>query len=456
MRSTTCSARGLSEATIRRFGLGWSGPGRGALAADLAREGVDPTLMEAAGLLRPDPDGGRAREMFYERLMFPIRDRAGRPISFGGRILGDGQPKYLNGPETALFSKRHGLYGLDLARAARDRRVVVVEGYMDVIALHQAGFAGAVAPLGTALTEEQLAELWRLSPLPVLSFDGDPAGRRAAMRAANLALPLLGPDRSLAFAALPEGEDPDSLMRRQGPAALGAVLDKARPLVEMLFDWLRESAGGSGPEQRAALRARIDDAARRIPDRALSAEYRRALLDRFFAERRSRNGGRPKPVPPRPAISETATRAERGRILTAALLAHPGLLRDVEHAFTEVALPADCARLRAALLDWAEQADVLDSAGLTNHLTISGLMAEAKQIRALAPAFARADAMPSEAEAGWWHIFGLMNLPRLLEERAAAQQAAGADMNAATQHRLIALNLALDRVTAAEPEDPGF
>ena len=153
-----------------------------------------------------------AFELFSQRVMFPIRDRRGKIISFGGRLLGSGQPKYVNGPETAVFSKRRNLYGLDLARdgVRNGGTLVVVEGYMDVIATAQAGFTAAVAPLGTALTNEQLEELWRVSPCPVLCFDGDAAGARAAARAMELALPMLTPERSLKFATLPDGDDPDS------------------------------------------------------------------------------------------------------------------------------------------------------------------------------------------------------------------------------------------------------
>jgi DNA primase len=447
--------RGLGEATIRRFGLGWSGPGRGALIADLAREGVEPALMAEAGLTRADPDGGRVRELFFERVMFPIRDRAGKVISFGGRILGDGQPKYVNGPETALFSKRRTLYALDLARATRGAEIVLVEGYLDVIALHQAGFAGAVAPLGTALTEDQLAELWRLSPAPILCFDGDAAGRRAALRAVELALPRLAHDRSLRFAMLPEGEDPDTLVRRQGPGAMRAVLDAARPLAETLFDLLREATGDRTPEQRAALRRRINEAARLIPDRDLSKEYGKALWDRLYPSRRM---ARSATATTRPGISKDATRAEQGRILTAVLLAHPALLRDVEYAFAEIELPVFCDRLRKSLLAWVDHADVLDSPGLMTHLTSSGLWAEAERIGAAMPLslpnFACASAMPKDAEAGWWHIFELMNLGRLREEIIAAQQAAATNLNEDTQQRLVALNEALQRVMASELEEP--
>jgi DNA primase len=181
--------RGLTEETIRRFGLGWSGEGRGALASELARDGITQDLLVESGLMRTDEGTDRTFDLFFNRVMFPIRDRRGRVISFGGRTLGDGQPKYVNGPETPLFSKRRTLYALDLAREAvrSGASLVVVEGYMDVIALAQAGFGAAVAPLGTALTEEQLEELWRLSPSPILCFDGDAAGARAAARAAELA-----------------------------------------------------------------------------------------------------------------------------------------------------------------------------------------------------------------------------------------------------------------------------
>ena len=206
--------------------------------------------------MRRDDETGRAFDLFFNRVMFPIRDRRGRVISFGGRILGDGQPKYVNGPETALFSKRRTLYALDLAREAvrGGAPLVVVEGYMDVIALAQAGIGGAVAPLGTALTEEQLEELWRLAPAPILCFDGDAAGSRAAARAAELALPLLAPDRTLRFATLPAGEDPDTLVaaRARDGDARGAGR-RPRPLADALYDLLREAGGEATPEQRAAL-----------------------------------------------------------------------------------------------------------------------------------------------------------------------------------------------------------
>lgn len=450
--------RGLSEDTIRRFGLGWSGEGRGALAADLGRDGITPDQLVDAGLMRRDEETGRAFDLFFNRVMFPIRDRRGRVISFGGRILDDGQPKYVNGPETPLFSKRRTLYALDLAREAvrSGAPPVVVEGYMDVIALAQAGIGGAVAPLGTALTEEQLEVLWRLAPAPILCFDGDAAGSRATARAAELALPLLAPDRTLRLARLPSGEDPDTLVRRQGADGMRAVLSSATPLAEALYDLLRETGGETTPEQRAAFRARLEAAARRIPDRTLASEYRRTLLDRFFT---GRGAGRRAPAArslarPRPAADTVAT--ERLRILTAILLRHPILLRDVEHAYDGLDLPHPLDAVRTALQEWAETAEILDTHVLMTHLTSSGLQAEADQVLATVPvplpACASLAAMPAEAAAGWWHIFGFLNVQRLVEEIALAKAAFEKDPTVQSQNRLQALKATLNKVNSGEPD----
>jgi len=400
--------------------------------------------------------------------MFPIRDRRGQVISFGGRILGDGQPKYLNGPETALFSKRRTLYGLDRAReAARGgASLVLVEGYMDVIALHQAGMKGAVAPLGTALTGEQFEELWRLTPAPILCFDGDAAGARAAFRAAELALPMLSPERTLCLATLPNGQDPDTLVRRDGIGALQAVLDAARPLSEALYDLLRE-AGDATPEQRAAFRSRLEAAAGHIPDRTLAAEYRRALLDRYFREHRradyrrgevAKQGAKPprhRP-PPRPLPNSDAVAQERERILTAILLRHPSLLHDVGDAFSRLELPPRLRKLREAILNWADRADAPDSAALIAHLTTSGFEPEIEHVLAQAPvplpACATLAVTPAEAEAGWWQIFGFRNVEHLREEVGQARTAFTQDPTPQTQRRLIALTTALDKVASGEPD----
>lgn len=434
-------ARGIGADAITRFGLGWSGAGRGGLAAALAPQGIGPALLAEAGLLRgADP----AAEFFYQRLMFPIRDRRGRTISFGGRTLGDGQPKYLNGPETPVFSKRRALYGLDLARAGlrQGAKLVVVEGYMDVIALHQGGFTGAVAPLGTALSEDHLEALWRLSPAPILCFDGDAAGSRAAARTAELALPHLGPERSLLIASLPGTEDPDSLLRGQGSAAMQAVLDAARPLHVVLFDLLREQGVADTPEGKAAFRARLEAAAARIGDKGLAGEYRRALLDRLFASQR-RGAKVPARRMVRPVPQAPVADAERARILTAILLHHPDLVADVEEAWYGLDLPPAYANLREQISAWAAATEALDSAGLIAHLKLSGHTTQLDQVLAAKdyplPACADVAAMPVEAEAGWWHMFGLINRGQLEAELVTAQRDFAQRADQASQRRLVAL-----------------
>ena len=349
--------RGLSDETIREFGLGWSGDGRGGLITALGAASVEPGRLGEAGLLQAREDGA-VRELFYNRVMFPIRDRRGRTISFGGRGLGDAKPKYINGPESPVYSKGRTLYALDRAReGARRGPVVVVEGYMDVIALHQAGFAGAVAPLGTALTTQQLELLWRLGDAPVLCFDGDAAGARAAARAAETALPLLDPSRTLRFAVLPAREDPDSLVRRGGPAAFEAILQQARPLSAALFDMLRDRGSAADtPEARTAFMVRLDAAAGQIQDKGLAAEYRRTLRDRAYAERQAMRrspGGKPaKPPLPHAPILPGAVIAERHRTLLAILLLHPDILADVAEALANLPLAPGLAALRQALLQW--------------------------------------------------------------------------------------------------------
>jgi DNA primase len=462
--------RGLTDETIARFGLGWSGDGRGALVSALAGSGIaQPQLLEA-GLLRVGEDGEIRGELFFNRVMFPIRDRRARIISFGGRILGDGQPKYVNGPETELFSKRRTLYGLDVAREAsrQGAEVVAVEGYMDVIALHQAGFGAAVAPLGTALTTEQLEELWRLSPTPVLCFDGDAAGARAAVRAAEAALPALAPDRSIRIATLPAGDDPDSLVRAKGQDGFAAILAAARPLGEALFDLLRTSGGDSTPEQRAAFRNRLVAAAGRIQDKTLAAEYRRALLDRFFESGRrpsqagtDRRGGKFRPGPPpvrigpRPTPGADAANATRAYTLTAIILRHPYLLHGLEEAYGALHLPDDMGHLRHAILHHVHESEQetsppLDSDTLINHLKTLGLTAELARALEATPSCARTDSQPAEAEAGWWHFYGLMHRDGLEDAVAAARLFYDQTQDQAAFARLNALCIARDRLRRGE------
>jgi DNA primase len=396
--------------------LGWSGEGRGALAAALRSQNMKPEQLVEAGLMKRGERG--PVDMFFSRVMFPISDRRGAKISFGGRIMGDGQPKYVNGPETAAFSKRRSLYNLHVAREAvrKGGALIVVEGYMDAIALAQAGFRGAVAPLGTALTEEHLEEIWRLTPSPVICFDADAAGRRAALKTVDMALAGLAPDRTLKFLRLPDKDDPDSLVKREGPAAFKARLDAAEPLSSALYDMLADGAGRGTPEARAAFRQRLVDTANRIPDKGLAGEYRSMLLERFFAERGGKGGKGAKQVKPptfvrQPLPDGAESNLRRARQLLAILLLHPALIPEVEEAFARVALPESYARLREAFSGFAGGIKTLDTDGLVTHLGKLGLSDEARQIVAAAAEEHRLDpaASPAEVAQTWWSWYILMD-----------------------------------------------
>jgi DNA primase len=276
--------RAISPATQLQFRLGYAPPDRFALKEHLGAQGISTEDMVEAGLLVAADDIPVPYDRFRDRVMFPIADSRGRVIAFGGRALEKDVPaKYLNSPETPLFHKGDNLYNLAPARQATHdgASLIVVEGYIDVIAMVTSGFGGAVAPLGTALTENQLALIWRMTDEPILCFDGDRAGQKAAWRAADLALPLLKPGKSLRFALLPEGQDPDDLARSGGRAAIEEVISAARPLSEVI--WSREIEGGifATPERRAALEARIGEIANSIRDEVVRRYYRQDLVERL-------------------------------------------------------------------------------------------------------------------------------------------------------------------------------
>ncbi|MDE5453273.1 DNA primase [Bradyrhizobium sp. CSA112] len=288
--------RSISPATQLQFRLGYAPPDRFALKEYLGAQGISTEDMVEAGLLVAGEDKPVPFDRFRDRVMFPITDARGRVIAFGGRALEKDVPaKYLNSPETPLFHKGDNLYNLATARQATHNGspLIVVEGYVDVIAMVTAGFAGAVAPLGTALTENQLALLWKMADEPILCFDGDRAGQKAAYRAADLALPNLLPGKSLRFALLPEGQDPDDLARTGGRVAIEEVISAARPLADMI--WSREIEGGTfaTPERRAALEAKINELSNGIRDEVVRRYYRQDLaerLQRTFAPDAGRGG----------------------------------------------------------------------------------------------------------------------------------------------------------------------
>jgi DNA primase len=288
--------RAISPATQLQFRLGYAPGERFALKEHLGAQGIPVEDMVEAGLLIAGDDIPVPYDRFRDRVMFPITDLRGRVIAFGGRALEKDQPaKYLNSPETTLFHKGDNLYNFAPARQATHNgaSLIVVEGYVDVIAMVTAGFAATVAPLGTALTENQLALLWKMADEPILCFDGDRAGQKAAYRAADMALPHLKPGKSLRFALLPEGQDPDDLARSGGRGAIDEVISAARGLADMI--WSREIEGGSfvTPERRAALEARIGELTNGIRDEVVRRYYRQDLADRLqrtFAPETARGG----------------------------------------------------------------------------------------------------------------------------------------------------------------------
>lgn len=387
--------RGLTPATQQSFRLGYAPDSRNALKEHLAAKGVPKADIEACGLVRHGDDVPVSYDWFRDRIMFPIPDSRGKIIAFGGRALApDALAKYMNSPDTELFHKGNVLYNFARARQALGKgalakggTVIAVEGYMDVIALAQAGFENVVAPLGTALTENQLELLWRMAGEPVLCFDGDQAGLKAAWRAADMALPAVQAGRSVRFALLPEGKDPDDLVKGDGPDAFRAVLSEARPLADLL--WMRETAGGifDTPERRAELEKTLRELTSRIRDESLRYHYQQEMRERvqsFFGAQRGRQGrqdGRPGERFPgrvsapggqfargggagaRTAITESLGRSAlvkrggegmsvREATIIAALVNHPVLIdENFAHVeFLDLA-NSDLKRLHAAILD---------------------------------------------------------------------------------------------------------
>jgi DNA primase len=409
--------RGLDDAAIARFRLGYAPDGRG-MAEVLKKQGIEEALLLEAGLLRRPDDGRAPYPFFRNRVIFPITDRRGRVIAFGGRILGDGAAKYINSPDTPLFDKGRTLYNLAAARqAAHDTgELLVTEGYMDVIALACAGFEAAVAPLGTALTEEQIKELWKLTSEPVLCFDGDAAGQRAAQRAADRVLPLLQPGRSLRFAYLPKGEDPDSLIRSAGAPAMRRVVEGARPLVELVWDMEIQGRTLDTPERRAELEMRIRSRVAQVADGTVRQYYEEMLRERLYALLRGRRRpvmvGKSRGIPvrvetsPRNNLASLVAVGDRRRqqALLATLVNHPSLLDEFDEAVGRLDLAPELDKIRREIHVFLAAAVALDSESLKRHLSetagagiLAGLLGKDVLLHA---GFARPEASLEEAHAG--------------------------------------------------------
>ncbi|NEU13856.1 DNA primase [Methylobacterium sp. BTF04] len=394
-----------------RFRIGYAANDRYALRDHLAAKDVDKDLMAELGLLVTGDDIKVPYDKFRDRVMFPITDSRGRVIAFGGRAMQkDAKAKYMNSPETPLFHKGQILYNLHGARkAAHDRgTIIAVEGYVDVIAMTLAGHPNAVAGLGTALTEDQIALLWRNADEPILCFDGDGAGQRAAFKALDVALPGLTPGKSLRFAILPEGQDPDDLLRSEGKGAIDRVLEGARPLVEVLWSRATDGAALDTPERRAGLAKTIREMVAGIRDETVRRFYRdeiegrlRSLSPQANQGRRGayepRGGGsrpafqrmpRPGDPPPSPRITtrfnplfagETSASGpvpyrDREAMIVSSLLIHPELLGIEAEDLAELELgDSDAQALRSLLLDQHADAGQPDVEVLENRLARAGL-----------------------------------------------------------------------------------
>ncbi|WP_085917233.1 DNA primase [Halomonas sp. CSM-2] len=345
--------RGLSSDVISDYGIGYAPGGWEALKQHLSERGISESVQIEYGLLIHREDTGRTYDRFRDRVMFPIRDLRGRTIAFGGRVMGDGQPKYLNSPETPVFHKGRELYGLYEARQASSRleQLVMVEGYMDVVALAQYGIHNAVATLGTATTEDHLSRLFRLVGRVVFCFDGDRAGREAASRALETALPMMIDGREARFLFLPEGDDPDTLVRREGTEAFQDRVTCAMPLSEFLFEQAAQDRDLNTVEGRERFASRVLEALKKVPDgmlkslmlealakrSGLTQEQLKELLEKRVeaaarqqqtrgeaVESSSAESSRPQSAPARPTVREQAL-SPVGRIVQL-LLHEPGLV----------------------------------------------------------------------------------------------------------------------------------
>ncbi len=366
-----CKKRGLDPAIIERFRIGWAPGGWDAVKRALGTSDARVKMLEQAGMLSTG-EKGKQYDRFRERLMFPIMDRRGRVIAFGGRVLeGDG-PKYLNSPETPLFHKGRELFALWQVRQANTRleRLIVVEGYMDVVSLHQAGVTQAVATLGTATTNEHAELLFRAAPDVFFCFDGDRAGRGAAWRALESVLPRMRDGRQAFFLFLPEGEDPDTLVRKEGPEGFEARLKNATPLSEYFYAYLSHDVNVATLDGRARLAEHAKPLLAKLPDGA--------FRDLMFAELEKRTGvrgetSRPMPAPRRDAASPGgAPRRTLVRSAIAMLLANPALAQEVKLPYAFAGLDKPGIPLLTELLDFLQQRPGINTAMLLEHFAGRG------------------------------------------------------------------------------------
>lgn len=475
--------RGLTDITIDSFRVGYAPQDDQALRKHLKSLQYSDEQMIEAGVLKASSKGLEPYAFFRDRVMFPVMDLRGRTIAFGGRVLPDHMrpphkdpnykpPKYINSSDTGLFHKGRNLYAQQHARQhATDRDIVVVEGYMDVIALHQAGVNTAVAPLGTALTEDQMAHLWRMTPhdvkMPILCFDGDNAGYRAALRAAERVLPMLKPNQSLRFCFLPEGEDPDTFVTSRGIKSFEELLSRAVSLSEFLWTHYTAGKNFSSPELRAGLSQTLDGIAARVQDGGVQYHLRQDFRDRvralfrasptsssWSAQGRSfAKGMRDKvmgvkvPLPPVRRHHDLVP-----QILLAILMNHPWLFPEVEDQFFEL-YPEnyELRQIHDQILAFFGDKDPteLDREAVFAHLNSQGLADIAKNLTSLNVTLhagcARPDATPDKVREGWISFWTEWERSKLSHDVAEARRALKQTMTHENEQRLLSLSAQTDR-----------
>lgn len=477
------SDRGLSAKTQQQFRIGYAPDDRRATKTFLADNGVTTEQMVEAGLVIAGEDIAVPYDRFRDRVMFPIRDMRGRVVAFGGRALSDAaQAKYLNSPEGPLFHKGNVLYNFDQARSAgyEAGTLIAAEGYMDVIAMVRAGFTNAVAPLGTALTDGQLRLMWKAVPEPVLCFDGDTAGRKAAYRAIDTALPMLQPGYSVRFALLPEGQDPDDLIAEGGREAFEGVLGEAKSLADLLWDRELETSDLTTPERRADFESRLYAAIRQVQDERVRGHYEdhiRGQLSTLWEKARGTGGdrvavrrGNPKArpkqrgrgrgwqqsrpwdmhLPPSQELKRLAGTARtdagqerREQLIAITVVNHPWLIEDDPDEFAELhfSLPA-LDSLRRDILDVAALQAPLDTALMRDHLAQRGQSKILGQLDAgMSPRsdwFVSAEAAKADVKTGWAQLVVLHKKALMLNKELKAAELALAEE--ATEENLAHLN----------------
>lgn len=478
--------RNLGDETMASFRIGYAPADEQALRKHLqGLEYTDAQMLEA-GVIRASSKGGQPYSFFRDRVIFPVMDVRGRVVAFGGRVLpehirplrdpNNKPPKYINSSDTPLFHKGRMVYAQQHARmAANDHPIVVVEGYMDAIACHQAGFKGAVAPLGTALTEEQMLVLWKMIPHdrkePVLCFDGDSAGYRAAVRAIDRVLPLLKPNQSVRFAFLPEGDDPDTFIQENGPDAFKELIT-TKAMSALDFIWTHNTAGQKfdTPETRAGLSALLDEIAARVPDAQLQYHYKQAFRDKTrvlfsaapaqaTAKSTFKPGFKGKgPQGPQvtlPPLSKQKSQSLTPQILLLTLINHPEIYGSVQDYAHQIEPPGpETQKLYDGLVDLLDSSggEGLDREAVVSHLTTLGLADIVSRLASerlyIHAGFARPNADPEKVLEGWKSFWDQWDKSRLLDDIEAARKALQAAFTSENQDRMIALQqIQLDKDT---------